>query len=247
MPPREVYRIVEALLIANGVAFIHLSDSEPRIWIVQGLQGQGGRGPQLRNDATQVTLAEAKAQAAQLDKLKTAAEDKYLALDPYGVVEYSMAAKVRFGDIQYGAAQKIADAPIPVPVAKSGNDEVIATYETQRDANLKKRLDEAKLQWTEVYDLAKKGGISNRWSRKALENLGRMTRGFLYLEAITARDIDEICDPKKTDLRVHARTGEWYRKRLARRFDAVGCGLFYAKDGPLAFYELERCGESSNG
>ena len=119
------------------------------------------------------TLAEAKAQAAALERLKTQAEDKYLALDPYGVAEYSMAAKVRFGDIQYSAAQKIADAPIPVPVAKSGNDEVIAAYETQRDANLKKKLDEAKLQWSEVYDLAKKGGISNKWSRKALENLGR--------------------------------------------------------------------------
>ena len=119
------------------------------------------------------TLAEAKAQAAQLDRLKTQAEDKYLALDPYGVAEYSMAAKVRFGDIQYGAAQKIADAPIPVPVARSGNDEVVAAYETQRDANLKKKLDEARLQWSEVYDLAKKGGVSNKWSRKALENLGR--------------------------------------------------------------------------
>jgi cellulose synthase operon protein C len=119
------------------------------------------------------TLAEAKSQAAQLERLKTQVEDKYLALDPYGVAEYSMAAKVRFGDIQYGAAQKIADAPIPVPVAKSNNDEVIAAYETQRDANLKKKLDEAKLQWSEVYDLAKKGGISNKWSRKALENLGR--------------------------------------------------------------------------
>jgi len=119
------------------------------------------------------TLAEAKAQAAQLERLKVQVEDKYLALDPYGVVEYSMAAKVRFGDIQYSAAQKVADAPIPVPVAKSGNDDVIAAYETQRDANLKKRLDEAKLQWSEVYDLAKKGGISNKWSRRALENLGR--------------------------------------------------------------------------
>jgi cellulose synthase operon protein C len=126
---------------------------------------------QLRTAAR--TLAEARAQAAQLDKLKTQAEDRYLALDLYGVAEYSMAAKVRFGDVQYGAAQKIADAPIPAPVAKSGNDEVIAAYETQRDANLKKKLDEARLQWSEVYDLAKRGGISNKWSRKALENLGR--------------------------------------------------------------------------
>lgn len=119
------------------------------------------------------TAAEAKAQAAQLDRLKVATEDKYLALDPYGVVEYSMAAKVRFGDIQYGAAQKIADAPIPVPVARSNNEDVVAAYETQRDANLKKKLDEAKLQWAEVYDLAKKAGLSNKWSRRALENLGR--------------------------------------------------------------------------
>ena len=119
------------------------------------------------------TLAEAKAQAAQLDRLKTQAEDRYLALDAYGVIEYTMAAKVRYGDIQYGAAQKIADAPIPVPVARSGNDEVISTYETQRDANLKKKLDDAKQQWVEVHELAKKGGVSNKWSRKALENLGR--------------------------------------------------------------------------
>jgi hypothetical protein len=119
------------------------------------------------------TAGEAKAQAAQLGKLKTAAEDRYLALDAYGVVEYTMAAKVRFGDIQYGEAQKIADAPIPVPVARSGNEDVIASYETQRDANLKKKLDEAKLQWVEVYDLARQSGVSNRWSRRALENLGR--------------------------------------------------------------------------
>jgi hypothetical protein len=60
-----------------------------------------------------------------------------------------------------------------VPVARSNNEDVVAAYETQRDANLKKKLDEAKLQWAEVYDLAKKAGLSNKWSRRALENLGR--------------------------------------------------------------------------
>ena len=38
---------------------------------------------------------------------------------------------------------------------------------------MKKFLDEAKGQWIEVVDLSKKGGISNKWSRLALENLGR--------------------------------------------------------------------------
>lgn len=117
------------------------------------------------------TVNEAKAQNTALEKLKTAAEDRYLALDPYGVAELSMAAKVRYGDVQYSFGQKIADAPIPVPVAK--NEVAVAAYEEQRDKNLTKYLNEAKGQWMEVLDLAKRNGISNKWSRKAQENLGR--------------------------------------------------------------------------
>lgn len=74
---------------------------------------------------------------------------------------------------------------------------------------------------------------------RAIENLAAMSRGFLYLEAITARDLDEVCDRQKTDLRVHARTGRWYRSRLGKHYDEVGAGLFYVKDGEVAFYELE--------
>ncbi len=117
------------------------------------------------------TVAEAKAQNTSIERLKKTAEDKYLALDPYGVAELSMAAKVRYADIQYEFGQKIGDAPIPVPVAK--NENAVAAYEAQRDKNLQKFLGEAKSQWAEVYDLAKRGGISNKWSRRAQENLGR--------------------------------------------------------------------------
>ncbi len=117
------------------------------------------------------TVAEAKSQNAGLEKQKLAAEDKYLSLDPYGVAEYTMAAKVRFADIQYGYSLKIGEAPIPVPVAK--NPAAVEAYEAQRDKNLAKYLAEARSQWIEVVDLAKRGGISNKWSRKALENLGR--------------------------------------------------------------------------
>ncbi|HSK03758.1 MAG TPA: hypothetical protein VK932_21040, partial [Kofleriaceae bacterium] len=119
--------------------------------------------------------AEIEAQQKQLSDAKTKAEDRYLALDAYGIAEYTMAAKVRFADIQYGYAQKIANAPIPTPIAKAGeaNPDLIARFETTRDQNLKKYLDEARSQWVEVVDLAKKSGISNRWSRLAQENLGR--------------------------------------------------------------------------
>ena len=74
----------------------------------------------------------------------------------------------------------------------------------------------------------------------AIDNVGAMSRGFLYLEAITKRDIDEVCDPKMTDTKVHLRTGAWYRTRLGEHFTQLGAGLWYAKRGPLLFYELEQ-------
>jgi hypothetical protein len=76
-------------------------------------------------------------------------------------------------------------------------------------------------------------------AERAIENLGAMSRGFLYLEAITRSDLDEVCDLERTDVGVHRRTGAWYGKRLARHYRRVGAGLFYAHRGPLQFYELE--------
>ncbi|MFT3765773.1 MAG: hypothetical protein QM820_09680 [Minicystis sp.] len=75
---------------------------------------------------------------------------------------------------------------------------------------------------------------------RAIDNIAAMCRGFLYLEAITKRDMREACDREATDVAVHLRTGAWYRKRLGEHFIAVGCGLYYVKDGPLVFYELEQ-------
>ncbi|HEY1958467.1 MAG TPA: class I SAM-dependent methyltransferase [Polyangiaceae bacterium] len=81
--------------------------------------------------------------------------------------------------------------------------------------------------------------IDDDGARRAIENLGAMTRGFLYLEAITARDVREVCDLDKTDVAVHVRGGAFYTRALASHFTRVGCGLWCAKRGPLRFYELE--------
>lgn len=117
------------------------------------------------------TIDELNKQRKEAEGVAIKTQDKYLALDAYGVAEYSMAAKVRYGETLYGYASKLSDAPLPVPVAK--NEDAIAAFEETRDKNLQKYLNEAKAQWVEVVDLAKKGGISNRWSQQALENLGR--------------------------------------------------------------------------
>lgn len=84
--------------------------------------------------------------------------------------------------------------------------------------------------------------LSDADASAAIDNMGKMASGFLYLEAITKRDLDEVCDRTLTDTAVHARRGSFYRTRLARHFVPIGCGLHYKKDGPLTFYELETCG-----
>ena len=82
--------------------------------------------------------------------------------------------------------------------------------------------------------------IDDAGCTKAIDNLGAMTGGFLYLEAITKKDIREVIDQGKTDVKVHERTAAWYRKRLGVHYTEVGCGLWAKRDAPVLFYELER-------
>jgi hypothetical protein len=75
---------------------------------------------------------------------------------------------------------------------------------------------------------------------RAVANMAAMCRGFLYLEAITARDLREVCDRTRTDVRVLARPAAFYRKLLGKHFEPVGCGLHHVLGGDKLFYELER-------
>ncbi len=75
---------------------------------------------------------------------------------------------------------------------------------------------------------------------RAIANMAAMCRGFLYVEAVTARDLREVCDRSRTDVRVLARPASFYRRALRRRFDPLGCGLHHVTGGDAVFYELER-------
>ena len=103
--------------------------------------------------------------------------------------------------------------------------------------------DITKWQAKETFDLVVCQGvlpyIDDDGAAKAIDNLAAMTGGFLYLEAITKRDIREVCDDLRTDVKVHERTGSWYRTRLAGHFTEVGCGIWCKKDAGVLFYELE--------
>jgi 2-polyprenyl-3-methyl-5-hydroxy-6-metoxy-1,4-benzoquinol methylase len=75
---------------------------------------------------------------------------------------------------------------------------------------------------------------------KAIANMAAMCRGLLYVEAITARDLRDVCDRTRTDVGVHARTAAFYRRLLATYFEPLGCGLHHVKGGDKLFYDLER-------
>ncbi|MBS2021513.1 MAG: class I SAM-dependent methyltransferase, partial [Deltaproteobacteria bacterium] len=52
--------------------------------------------------------------------------------------------------------------------------------------------------------------LTDEGAEGAIQNLGAMCGGFMYLEAITKHDLDEVVDRERTDTAIHARTGAWY-------------------------------------
>jgi hypothetical protein len=75
---------------------------------------------------------------------------------------------------------------------------------------------------------------------RAIANMAAMCRGFLYVEAVTARDLREVVDRARTDVSVRARPATFYRRLLGRHFERLGCGLHHVKGGDKVFYDLER-------
>lgn len=74
---------------------------------------------------------------------------------------------------------------------------------------------------------------------RAIANLARLTRGVLYLSALTARDWRENCDRTRTDRDVHLRDVSWYGRRLRRHFLPSGAGFWVRRGSPLTTWEME--------
>jgi SAM-dependent methyltransferase len=73
---------------------------------------------------------------------------------------------------------------------------------------------------------------------RAIDNLGAMAGGLLYLEALAREDLS-VVDREATDLSMPLRPAAWYRARLERHFVQVGAGLWAARRARVAFYALE--------
>jgi len=75
---------------------------------------------------------------------------------------------------------------------------------------------------------------------KALDNLGGLCRGALYLEAVTREDYErDTIDEELTDPRLLRHRASLYRRGLARHFTALGGGLWLSQQAEVPMFELE--------
>jgi 2-polyprenyl-3-methyl-5-hydroxy-6-metoxy-1,4-benzoquinol methylase len=75
---------------------------------------------------------------------------------------------------------------------------------------------------------------------RAIVNLSLLSRGALYVSALTTEDWRENCDRSRTDRAVHLRAGAWYRRRLNKWFRYVGFGIWVRKNVTAILWEMER-------
>ncbi|MET0657350.1 MAG: methyltransferase [Steroidobacteraceae bacterium] len=71
--------------------------------------------------------------------------------------------------------------------------------------------------------------LSDRDAARAINNLARLCRGVLFFHTPTREDLSELVDEKGSDVNVHFRPAQWYRKRLAAHFHHLGFGLHLAR------------------
>ncbi len=76
--------------------------------------------------------------------------------------------------------------------------------------------------------------------QRALRNLGSLSRGALYLEAVTREDYERgTLDEDLTDPRLLRHHAQLYRRGLAESFISVGGGLWLSHQADVPMFELE--------
>ncbi len=75
---------------------------------------------------------------------------------------------------------------------------------------------------------------------RAVANFAKLTKAAVYVSALTREDWRANCDRSRTDRAVHLRPGDWYRRRLQRRFNYLGYGVWLRKEATAILWDLER-------
>jgi predicted TPR repeat methyltransferase len=79
--------------------------------------------------------------------------------------------------------------------------------------------------------------------KQALHNLGRLSRGALYVEAVAREDYErDIIDDELTDPRMFRHRAGLYRRGLAEHFTELGGGVWLSRQSDLPLFALECVG-----
>ena len=83
--------------------------------------------------------------------------------------------------------------------------------------------------------------LDARTAKTAIDNLGALCRGVLYVEAVTKEDWDEgVLDKRRTDRAMQLRPARFYRRALSAHFTSLGGGLWLSQRSRVPTYALER-------
>ena len=82
--------------------------------------------------------------------------------------------------------------------------------------------------------------LNDRDAARAIANLAKLSRAAVYISALTLEDWRANCDKTLTDRAVHLRPGDWYRRRLRRKFNYLGFGVWLRKDVTAILWDMER-------
>ena len=78
----------------------------------------------------------------------------------------------------------------------------------------------------------------------ALANLGRLSRGALYVEAVAREDYErDIIDDELTDPRLYRHRAALYRRGLAEGFTELGGGVWLSRHAEVPLFALEAMGD----
>ena len=80
--------------------------------------------------------------------------------------------------------------------------------------------------------------------KRALHNLGVLSRGALYLEAVTREDYErDIIDDQLTDPRLFRHRAQLYRQGLLNGYTELGGGVWLSRQADVPLFALECAGE----
>jgi hypothetical protein len=76
--------------------------------------------------------------------------------------------------------------------------------------------------------------------KRALSNLGTLTQGALYVEAVVREDYErDIVDENLTDPQLFRHRAELYRRGLSRQFKEIGGGVWLSRQSDVPLFSLE--------